>query len=134
MKKLLLILCISILPAQGFQDCVISNDGKLSDIRIEQNDIIDVYPIFTILNEKNMLYLHPLKEGETKFCVLKNGKDIVTFNVNVTQNNTIIDFVEGFEIFSVDTPPVELTPNPLTEEPEYSFELDLPPGGGQWTN
>ena len=47
MKKLLLILCISILPAQAFQDCVISADGKLSDIKIEQNDIIDVFPLYT---------------------------------------------------------------------------------------
>ena len=134
MKKLFLILCISILPAQGFQDCVISNDGKLSDIRIEQNDIIDVYPIFTILNEKNMLYVHPLKDGETKFCVLKNGKDIVMFNVKVNDDNTIIDEVDGFEIFSVDTPPGELTSNPVAEERECGYELDLPPGGSQWNN
>lgn len=129
MKKLLLILCISVLPAQAFEDCVVSTDGKLSDISIEKNDIIDVYPIFTIMNEKNQLYVHPLKEGKTRFCVLKNGKEIVMFNVEVNEDNTVIDEVEGFEVFSVDTPPGVLTPhpNPLPEEREYDFGLDCPP-------
>lgn len=45
MKKIVFLLCLLILPAQAFEDCVISTDGKLTDISIEQNDIIDVYPI-----------------------------------------------------------------------------------------
>lgn len=73
MKKIVFLLCLLILPAQAFEDCVISTDGKLTDISIEQNDIIDVYPIFTIMNEKNTLFVHPLKAGKTRFCVLKTG-------------------------------------------------------------
>ncbi len=133
MKKLLLILCISILPAQAFEDCVVSTDGKLSDISIEKNDIIDVYPIFTIMNEKNQLYVQPLKEGKTRFCVLKNGKEIVMFNVEVNEDNTVIDEVEGFEILPVDFPPSaeeDLSPGLSLDLPP----LDLPPGGNQWIN
>lgn len=133
-----LCLCISIpLSSQAFEDCVVSTNGKLSDISIEDNSLVDVYPIFTIMNEKNTLYVHPLKTGKTRFCVLKNGKEIVMFNVEVNEDNTVIDEIEGFEIFSVDMPPEELYldnrltphPNPLSEEREYSLELDLPPGG-----
>lgn len=124
MKKLFLILCISVLPAQAFEDCVVSADGKLSDISIEKNDIIDVYPIFTIMNEKNQLYVHPLKEGKTRFCVLKNGKESVMFNVEVNEDNTVIDEVEGFEVLPVDFPPGA----------EEDLPLDLPPGGSQWIN
>lgn len=122
MKKLLLILCISVLPAQAFEDCVVSADGKLSDISIEKNDIIDVYPIFTIMNEKNQLYVHPLKEGKTRFCVLKNGKEIVMFNVEVNEDNTVIDEVEGFEVLPVDFPPGAEEDLPFDLPP-----LDLPP-------
>lgn len=93
------------LPVYAFEDCVVSTNGKLSDIKIEQNDIIDVFPLYTIMNEKNTLIVHPLKEGKTRFCVLKNGKEIVVFNVGVTEENTVIDDVEGFDIFSVDIPP-----------------------------
>lgn len=129
MKKLLLILCISILPTQAFEDCVVSTNGKLSDISIEQNDIIDVYPLYTIMNEKNTLIVHPLKTGNTRFCILKNGKEIVMFNVEVTEENTVIDNVEGFDILPIDTPPKMLTPHPspLPQNKEYPFELDLPP-------
>lgn len=132
MKKLLLILCISILPAQAFEDCVVSTDGKLSDISIEQNDIIDVYPLYTIMNEKNTLIVHPLKTGKTRFCILKNGKEIVMFNVEVTEENTVIDDVKGFDMLPIDVPPgvndgVNDGAAPLTDDEEYMPELDLPP-------
>ena len=77
MKKLLtsLIFILSASYACAYETCLITADGKLTDISIENNDIIDVCPIFTILNEKNTLLVRPLKEGETRFCVLKNNKD-----------------------------------------------------------
>ena len=119
MKKFLFLLSLIMLPAQAFQDCVITADGKLSDISIEQNDIIDVYPLFTVMNEKNTLFVHPLKEGKTRLCVLKNNKNIVMFTVEVKPDETIISEAEGFEVFSIDPPP---------EAEGDIFELDLPPG------
>lgn len=118
MKKILFLLSLIMLPAQAFQDCVITADGKLSDISIEQNDIIDVYPLFTVMNEKNTLFVHPLKEGKTRLCVLKNNKKIVMFNVEVKPDETIISEAEGFEVFSIDPPP---------EAEGDIFELDPPP-------
>lgn len=120
MKKFLFLLCLIILPAQAFEDCVISTDGKLSDISIEHNDIIDVYPIFTIMNEKNTLFVHPLKAGKTRFCVLKNGKQKVMFNVEVTDEITTIGEVDGFEILGLDIPPE-------VEEAELMRDLPTPP-------
>ncbi len=118
MKKILFLLSLIMLPAQAFQDCVITADGKLSDISIEQNDIIDVYPLFTVMNEKNTLFVHPLKEGKTRLCVLKNNKNIVMFTVEVKPDETIISEAEGFEILSIDPPP---------EAEGDIFELDPPP-------
>lgn len=117
------------LPAQAFEDCVVSTNGKLSDISIENNEIIDVYPLYTVMNEKNTLFVHPLKVGKTRFCVLKNAKEIVMFNVDVTEENTVIDDVDGFDILTIDAPPQ------INEE----FELDFPPlvfpaGDERWTN
>lgn len=132
-KKLILLffLIFSLSPAFAFEDCVITTNGRLSDISIEHNDIIDVYPLITIMNEKNTLIIHPLKAGKTRFCVLKNNKDKVMFNVNVTEEKTTVDEVDGFEILEIDTPPGI-----------YEYELDTPPGingfglsGGQiWNN
>lgn len=127
-KKIVLIsfLILSIIPAQAFEDCVITTNGKLSDISIEHNDILDVYPLITIMNEKNTLIFHPLKAGKTRVCVLKNNKEKVMFNVNITEEKTIIDEVEGFDILQIDTPP-----------DIYEYELDIPPGlsgGTKWNN
>ena len=127
-RKFLAVLIITLFvqTAYAMEDCIISTDGKLTDISIEHNDIIDVYPLITIMNEKNTLIFHPLKAGKTRVCVLKNNKEKVMFNVNITEEKTIIDEVEGFDILQIDTPP-----------DIYEYELDIPPGlsgGKKWNN
>ena len=117
MVKFFLTVLISLLTlqVQAFEDCIITNSGKLTDISIEDNTVINVYPIITIMNNKNTLIVTPLKEGKTRFCVLKNNKEKIMFNVEVTKNKTIIDEVKNFEILSLDVPP------------SNDFVLDEPP-------
>ena len=110
-----LIFLLSTSTVFAFQDCIIESDGKLTDISIENNKIVDVYPIFTVMNERNTLYIHPLKEGQTRICVLKNGKQKVMFNVQITENETTIDDIEGFDILTIDEPPEEID---IDEPPE----------------
>ena len=119
MKKYLFILFIFLisLQAQAFEDYIIVTNGKLTDISIEDNTVIDVYPLITIMNDKNTLIVTPLKEGKTRLCVLKNKKDKIMFNVEVEADKTTIDAVEGFEILSIDSPIVE----------QEEFILDEPP-------
>ena len=106
------------LPTFAFEDYLITTDGKLTDIKIQHNDVINVYPLITVDNDKNTLIIEPLKVGETKFTVLKNNKDKYLFSVNVTENKTTVEVVEGFGILSIDAPPN------LYEE---YFDLDEPP-------
>ena len=119
MKKLLILfLIIFSIPCTSFafEDCIISADGKLTEIKLENNEIIDVYPIFTLMNEKNTLYVHPLKEGKTGFSVLKNGKDRYNFSVAVDAEKTVVNGCDDFDILTIDTPPSV-----------YEYELDKPP-------
>lgn len=120
MKKYIILLALSMLslPTFAFEDYIITTDGKLTDIKIQHNDIINVYPLITVDNEKNTLVIEPLKVGETKFTVLKNNKDKYLFNVNVTEDKTTVEVVEGFGILAIDAPPN------LYEE---YFDLDEPP-------
>lgn len=107
-----------LLPAYSYEDYIIATNGRLTDIKIQNNDIIDVYPLITVMNDKNTLFIHPLKSGKTKFTVLKNNKDKYLFNVNVGENSTEIDEVNGFEVLAIDCPPNAY---------EYYFDLDEPP-------
>ena len=68
------------------------------------------------MNEKNTLVVQPLQSGKTRFCVLKNGKEKIMFNVIVEENKTTIDDVEGFDVLELDTPPQI-----------YEYDLDMPP-------
>lgn len=100
----------------AYQDCLISTDGKLTDISIEDNSVVNVYPLVTLMNDKNTLIVSPLKTGKTRVCVLKNNKEIVMLNIKVLQDKTIIDQVKDFEILTIDKPVEdELT---LDEPPE----------------
>jgi len=116
----LIIFCISLgytlMPAFAYEDCLVTTNGKMTEIRIENHDIIDVYPLITVMNDKNTLIVHPLKTGETRFSVLKNNKDIALFHVKITPDETKIDDVKGYEILTLDGPP-EI----------YEYELDFPP-------
>ena len=119
-RLLLIITCFTGLmqSANALEDCIITTNGKLSDIKIQHNDIINVYPMITVDNDKNTLILEPLKVGETKFTVLKNNKDKYLFNVKVTEDKTSVEAVEGFRVLTIDEPPN------LYEE---YFDLDEPP-------
>ena len=116
--KILLIFFLSAIPISAFayQECIITTDKKLSDIKIEHNDVIDVFPLVTIMNDKNTLVVHPLKEGSSRFIVTKGGKEQFVFNVTITRFETKIEEVKGFDIFQIDTPPEN-----------YEYELDIPP-------
>lgn len=105
-------------PSFAFEDYILTTNGKLTDIKVQHNDIIDVCPLITIDNNKNTLIIHPLKAGETKFTVLKNKKEKYLFNVKVTEDKTFVETVEGFGLLTIDTPPS------LYEE---YFNLDEPP-------
>ena len=126
--KLLILICFIFnicLSAYSYEDCIITTNGKMTDIKIQHNDIIDVFPLTTIMNEKNTLIVHPLKTGNTKFSILKNNKDKFIFDVKVTKDKTEINNVVGFEIYTLDCPPedeyLEL------DEPPAPFDLDEPP-------
>lgn len=113
-----LIICLfALVPmTYAFEDVIITNNSKLSDIKIEDHDIIDVFPLITIMNDKNTLIVHPLKEGKSEFAVLKDGKKLVKFSVKVEADETKIEPVDGFEILTIDYPPNI-----------FEYELDEPP-------
>ncbi len=120
MRRLFIIFLLMLLaPVYAYQDYIVTTDGKLTDISIEDNKVVDVYPLVTIMNDKNTLIVHPLKVGSTRFCVLKNNKNIVMFNIKVEQDKTQIDEVEGFDILPIDTPD--------GVNDNETFELDIPP-------
>lgn len=120
-NKWLTLFLIIILGSQAlaFQDCLITTDGKFSDISIENNKLVDVYPLVTVMNEKNTLVVHPLDVGSTRFCVLKNNKNIMMFNVKIEKDKTYIEEVDGCEILPIDSPDDKYD--------DERFELDKPP-------
>lgn len=129
-KKILILLSIfSInLQAHAFEDYIITTNGKLTQIKIENNQIIDVFPLITVLNEKNTLIVHPLKEGNTCFSIKKNLEESFLFHVKVTKDETFIAPVEGFDILPIDEPPIfldyMLDEPPILKPTQKNIEID----------
>ena len=118
-KKIIIsLIFFTTLQANAFEDYIISTNGKLSNILIENNEIVDICPIITIANDKNILMVHPLKEGITCFTVVKNNKEKFLFNIKITEDKTTILPIKGFDILSLDIPPIE---------EDLDMLLDLPP-------
>ena len=111
------------LQVQAFEECIITTNGKLTNISVVDDSIVEINPLITIMNEKNTLMVLPLKVGKTKVSVVKNNKDKIIFNIEVLENKTIIDKVEGFEILALDIPMEGFE----LDEPPIGFELDEPP-------
>lgn len=111
------------LQVQAFEECIITTNGKLTNICVVDDSIIEINSLITIMNEKNTLMVLPLKVGKTKVSVVKNNKDKIIFNIEVLENKTIIDKVEGFEILALDIPMEGFE----LDEPPIGFELDEPP-------
>ena len=124
MKNLLIIFSILLLSANStfaFEDCVLSSDTKLTNLKVEPEEIVNINPIYTIKNEKNMFILQPTKIGKSKLKFTRNNDENIVLDIEVTEDETIIDKIDGIEIFSLDS--IENNENNINED----FELDPPP-------
>ena len=90
---------------------------------VNHPDIITVSPFFTIFNEKNILLLHPQKEGQSKLMLVLDdgGRE---FEVTVKPKSKKPSFIEitkgDFEFILLDAPPN------LDE-----VDIDAPPAKGK---
>ena len=114
-------------PVYALEDCIVSYDGTLTDIKVADEQMLEIHPVVTIFNEKNTLIVHPLKVGTTSFSVLKDGKDRAVFKVQINENETIADEVEGFDVETLDSPP-EILDCDIDFPPKLRDEIeDEPP-------
>ena len=129
MKKIIMILLIffSALQANAFEDLILSSNEKMTDIKIENNQIINIHYLTTILNEKDTIFINPINIGETSFSLIK-ANEKYTFNIKVDEDETFINNIEGFEIVSLDTPPqildFEIDPPPVLNKAKETINID----------
>ena len=117
MKKIILIFLIFFftLQAQAFEDVILSAEEKISNIKIEEDSIINVNHLTTIQNKKNILFILPKREGKTKLFLTKKNKQYV-FEIEVKKEKTYVEKKEDFEIVLLDTPPSF-----------FDYQIDIPP-------
>ena len=126
-RLIIFFICYLTLQANAFEDLILSSNEKMTDIKIENNQIINIHYLTTILNEKDTIFINPINIGETSFSLIK-ANEKYTFNVKVDEDETFINNIEGFEIVSLDTPPqildFEIDPPPVLKKEKETINID----------
>ncbi|MBQ8168544.1 hypothetical protein IJZ97_03915 [bacterium] len=126
MKKILLTILLTALPACAFEDYMIISSVPVKSVSVENSEILQAQPLFTIDNQKKVIIVTPKSKGKTKINV--NFFDgTKTLDVKVYENKTMIKPQEGFNYFLMDFPPQE----PYIPLPPANLILPEPPKGGK---
>lgn len=105
MKKYLLILFIFIiqLQAYAFEDYIIVSDKPVESVSSGDKNVLEVFPFFTIGNEKNTILVKIKNAGKTDiFITTREGFDKI--NVNIDDKKTAFSKNDGFTYLPLDIP------------------------------
>ena len=114
MKKILITLLMIGSPAFAFQDYMIISKQPVKAVSVNNPEILDITPLYTIDNQKKVLILNPKQTGKTKIKVTRYGSERY-IKVDVSDKKTDIKHRIGdFHCFIIDTPPekIEILPPP----------------------
>ena len=92
--------------AFAYENYILISDKNISNVEVKDATIISVVPITTLDNDKKSAIITSLKAGNTQFAFNKGNK-LVSFEVKVTSDKTVISNVAGVKIIPIDLP-VEL--------------------------
>lgn len=108
MKKILLtFLLTNCIPAMAFEDYMIVSEQPVKTVTVQNENIVNVKPVFTIDNQKKLLIVTPKKSGKTKIYVTSADK-VSMLDIKVTSKTTKITPHDGFEYYTIDIPPEEI--------------------------
>ena len=116
MKKLILTILLTAAPACAFEDYMIISNSPVKSVAVQNQEILDAKPVFTIDNKKKVIIITPKSNGKTKINIdLFDKKE--TLDIKIDTNKTTIKPHKGFNYFSVDIPPEEyIIPLPPANE------------------
>ena len=116
MKKLILTILLTATPVCAFEDYMIISSAPVKSVAVQNQEILDAKPVFTIDNKKKVIIITPKSNGKTKINIdLFDKKE--TLDIKIDTNKTTIKPHKGFNYFSVDIPPEEyIIPLPPANE------------------
>ncbi len=125
MKKTLLTILLATAPAYGFEEYMIISNSAVKSVAVQNQEILEAKPVFTIDNQKKIILITPLKEGKTKLNInlIDNKKE--TLDIKIETEKTNIKQNKNFNYFAIDIPPENLlVPLPpangiLPDPPKY---------------
>ena len=116
MKKLILTILLTAAPACAFEDYMIISNSPVKSVTVQNQEVLDAKPVFTINNEKKIIIITPKTNGKTKINIdLFDKKE--TLDVKIESEKTTIKPLKDFNYYSVDIPPEEyiIPPPPANE-------------------
>ena len=108
MKKILLTILLATAPAYAFEEYMIISNSAVKSVAVQNQEILEAKPVFTIDNQKKIILITPLKEGKTKLNInlIDNNKE--TLDIKIENGKTHIKQNKKFNYFTIDIPPENL--------------------------
>lgn len=116
MKQFILTILLLSSPVFAFEDYMIISNHPVKFVRAQDKEILDVFVLSTIDNQKKNIIITPKKVGKTKIVVnFANNEDSEKIDVKVTENRTFMNVPSDFKLFLLDVPPkaVEIPQPPM---------------------
>lgn len=124
MRRILLTILLTAMPACAFEDYMIISETPVKSVTVQDPEILTAKPVFTIDNEKKIIIVTPQKAGKTKVTV-NLYEETKSLDIKVNENKTTIKPQAGFNYYLMDIPPHGITiPFPpaniiLPQPPKY---------------
>ena len=120
MKRIILILIIIFLtklPVLAYENCFLISNSPVRSVIVENTDIVDAKPVFTIDNQKKIIIITAKRSGSTKILVKHPDNVDAILEVKITDKSTKVNLPSGFECYTIDETPdsVDILFPPLKE-------------------
>jgi len=109
MKKIILILNLIVfiqLQVMALEDCIIYSENPVKSVYSEDENILEIIPLYNIDNTKNTMILRPKSIGKT-LIILETTDGEAFIDAEITENKTILPELENLKYFVLDKPDIQ---------------------------
>ena len=109
MKKIILILNLIVfiqLQVMALEDCIIYSENPVKSVYSEDENILEIIPLYNIDNTKNTMILRPKSIGKT-LIILETTDGEAFIDAEITEEKTILPELENLKYFVLDKPDIQ---------------------------
>lgn len=109
MKKIFLLINLIIfvqLQVFALEDCIIYSENPVKSVYSEDENVLEIIPLYNIDNTKNTMILRPKQAGKT-LIIIETTDGEAYLDAEITEDKTILPELENLKYFVLDKPEIK---------------------------